>query len=133
MPYTIQWEAHGVYIQMSGEISAKDVMAVNDAIYQHPNFKTTMCYQLADFLGCTKVHAEPDEVRQIARQDSIMSSQRPGVMVAIVTNSPLLYGYSRMYQICTERSAWETEIFDNVDAAREWIGLKESDTQARPA
>ena len=121
MPYENIWEETGVYIRFTGVANTRDIIESNEALYKDIRFDTIMSYQIADLLGCDKIDCKGDEVREIARRDAEASKRKPGVRVALVTDMQVIYGYSRMYQICTDQSSWETEIFDNLAAAREWI------------
>ena len=121
MPFENIWEARGVYIRFSDVVTCGEVQRSNEALYRDPRFFSSMDYQIADFLACSSILAEPDEVRLIAKLDAEMSRHKPGVRVAVVTTMKVIYGYSRMYQLCSEQSLWETEIFDNLHAARAWI------------
>ena len=121
MPYENIWEETGVYIRFTDLVNTRDIIESNEALYKDIRFDTIMSYQIADFLTCKHIECKAEEVRDIARRDSEASKRKPGVRVALVTDLQLIYGFSRMYQICTEQSSWETEIFDNLAAAREWI------------
>ena len=121
MPYENIWEERGVYIRFTGVVTSGEVQRSNEELYRDPRFFSAMDYQIADFLSCNSIQAEPEEVRLIASLDAEMSRRHPGVRVAIVTTTQVIYGYSRMYQLCTEQSHWETEIFDSLAAARTWI------------
>jgi len=115
------WEENGVLIRFQGVVSTKDIIASNEALYKDIRFDTLMQYQIADFIGCKEIELVADEVREIARRDAEMSKRKPGVLVAIVTDMQLIYGFSRMYQMCTDHSTWETGIFENMETARKWI------------
>jgi hypothetical protein len=130
MPFDIQWEEHGVFIQHSGELLCREIIVTNEILYADRRFDTIMDYQIMSFLETTIVHLDAAEVKAIARMDSEASKRRPNVRVAVITDRDLLYGFSRMYQICTDRSTWETEIFETLAAARKWI---HNDDAIRPA
>ncbi|MCW8132489.1 MAG: hypothetical protein KIS92_19230 [Planctomycetota bacterium] len=124
MAFENVWEEHGVYVRVFGAATAQDILESNELLYRDPRFSTIMTYQICDFLGCTTLKAEAKVVKDIARRDAEMSKRKPGVHVAIVTDLKVVYGFSRMYQMCTDQSTWETEIFDHLEAARAWIASK---------
>lgn len=120
MACEIQWEKHGVLWKCTGELTDANLRHFNQTFYKDPRFDE-MRYQLCDFLGVTKVGITIACVREAVRQDTEASKRNPHVKVALVTDSQLLFGLSRMYEQIGYESKWETGIFSTVAEGRAWV------------
>lgn len=116
----MHWETHGVFFKCAGEMTDADLRGFNRSVYRHERF-AEMRYQLCDFLEVTKMSVTPAGVREASAEDSEASQRNPHVRVAIVTQSPLIFGLARMYASYGFESHWETQIFDSMAEGRAWV------------
>lgn len=84
MPYTLIWEADGVYKQFTGVVTGAElVCSVNEVAYDIRFGKAR--YEVADYLSADHTEFSQDALNQV-RAVRIGSFQRsPRMMVAIVT------------------------------------------------
>ena len=64
-----------------------------------------------------------NDMMNLAEQDQAASEKNQNVKVAIVSDSPLVYGLGRMYEAFSGDNPWEIMIFYELKEAQEWLNL----------
>lgn len=121
MSYELVWEPEGVLIRCWGTLTDDDLLRGNAEVYEDPRFGPSIRYQLFDALSVEALDLRTETVREVARADREKSKEFPGLVVALVAGPGALYGLSRLYAMQIEPSAWKTEIFTDLAAARAWL------------
>lgn len=110
-----------VYTTIRGRVSTREVIETLAQTIASPNFRPGL-NGLADMRE-SHYDLVSNDVRQIA---ALMAEQNQAIgpsKTAIVVSSKLAYGMARMYQAFAQDSSIETQIFDDIDEAKHWLGI----------
>ena len=72
-------------------------------------------------MATTKFELSTQKVELIAEYCKSSSIVNQGAIVALVASQDLIYGLSRMWQVLSEGTNWETMVFRNREDAEAWI------------
>ena len=116
----IEYDENGVTLSFHGQITSREILDANTEIINHPGFAASkyqlwVCMPVDDFLLST------NDIQKLTDQDHQAAIINPTLRVAIVSDSPLVFGFGRMYEAFSQESPWEIMIFYNLEEAREWI------------
>lgn len=75
--------------------------------------------QLCDLRDVTEMRVGTSGIRQIVSLNPFVAGSRRAVVVA----SDVAFGMARMYQILTDASPDELEVFRDLDEALRWLGV----------
>ena len=96
-----------------------------DALKQHltqdKNKFRNYKYSLCDHSAVKKLEVSTQSIQQIAdycKKSSIVNSK---AIVALVAKHDVIYGMSRMWEILSEGTKWETMVSRNREDAESWI------------
>ncbi len=117
---TIEYLNDGVKLTFAGVITSKEVHDANNKILEHLK-SSPYKYQLWLFQQVDDYIISAHDLREIAMQDIVASKMHPGIKVALVSESPLVFGFGRMYEVFVEESQWETMMFYDIEEAQKWI------------
>ena len=117
----IVYTEHGVELTLFGLITSEEILVANAGIIKHDKF-TTWRYQLWIFENVEDIRLSTNDVRNLARQDTLASHENPDLKIAIVSDSTLAFGLGRMYEAYSSDNKWETMVFGGLEEAREWLG-----------
>lgn len=78
-------------------------------------------YQLMCFYDIEDFQVSAAEIRDIAWRDIAAFKQNPVEKIAIVSDSKLIYGLARMYEAFASDSTAETQIFERLNDAEQWL------------
>ena len=120
MPYTTEWEQHGVYWRYWGTVSGKELIDSNLDIYGDERFDA-MKYQIVDFLQIDAFQVTRDDMLKIAAYDRAAALSNPRVKVAVVAKITAIKFLTALYDAENIKSPWETRMFDSVEQARSWV------------
>jgi hypothetical protein len=116
--YRIDADAKIVFSDHHGCLTDGDLLEHLDGLCADRTFESHF-RQLADFRGVTSSEVTVEMVRHLATRNPFGAGARR----AGVAESLTLFGLLRMFEMLTERSANEVEVFTDFDAARKWLGL----------
>jgi hypothetical protein len=102
-----------------GILTDQDLLAHPRALAEDPLFRPSM-NQLTDFREVTDFRVESATIHRIAG----LSPFGAGARRALLVGSESLYGMARMYQILRDTAPDDLQVFRELDAALEWLGLK---------
>jgi hypothetical protein len=120
MAYKTFWEEKGIKWVFSGSLTNDDLLNCNKELYEDPRF-LDIEYQLCDFTAVEGFPVESRAVELVGEMDKQQSKRNPNIKVAIISNETVMRGLTRMYEISSDGSAWETQFFENDEDARAWI------------
>ena len=124
MSYITSWEENGVYWVFSETLTNDDLLISTKKLYADPRYPN-INYTINDFNAVTEFPIDSSVVRQVAEIDAKHSKINPNIKVAIVANSQVIKGLTKMYQTYFELSIEQdtpfVKIFETVDDARKWI------------
>lgn len=120
MPYEIHWEPTGVRWIYRGTLSDEDVLESNREVNEDPRFERIL-YQIVDLRAVERFAATAATVREVSRTDTNLSADNPQIRVAMVANTDLTRGMAQVYQLACGEDAWDVEVFDTIEEAREWL------------
>ena len=78
--------------------------------------------QLCDMRDVTEIRADAAGIRELAALNPFGAGSRRALVVA----SDVVFGMARMYQILTEPSPDEFELFRDFDKALDWLGVADA-------
>ena len=110
-----------VFTTFRGDVTLEEVGAVRNALRDDPDFRPTL-NQLNDFRAVTTTMSA-ENIGRLAR----MTPFGKGSRRAIVVESDLLFGLSRMYELSGKEGGAMVEVFKDVQEARTWLGIEEAD------
>ena len=113
MAYEIFWEEGGVRCVYTEELTDTQLMEVDMAIREHPEF-AGFRYGIADFSRVKNFNINSEGVQNTARLDSNVSEDNPAFRFAIISPSKLMRGYARMWELTGGSDVWDTKIFDDM-------------------
>lgn len=117
---SIEFKDDGVKIILHCTITSKEIMDINTKLYQHNGFESCR-YQLWIFKSVKDVVMSASEIQQIAECDKKESKRNSNIKIAIVSDSPLMFGMGRMYEAFYGKGPWKTMVFYDLDKAEQWL------------
>ncbi len=117
MGFTVKIDTHLgiIFTAAVGEIGFADILNLREAYSSSPGFSATF-HQLMDLRGCT-LKMTSDEAFTLAQK---RIKQPLSAKLAIVAGES--FGVVRMFHGWAGNDP-DTSIFEDMDAAREWLGL----------
>lgn len=126
MPYKIFPRTDGgVLIVGTGQVSARQAIAVNKKLHGKHVRTGSLKYKLIDLTEVTQTDASSDEMRTLASQDEEAARMAPGnFLIAIVGSRDIDFGLSRMWKTQANDPHLKTMIFRNRPDAENWIRVE---------
>lgn len=115
---------HGVYIEASGEVSAKELLSINQKIYEQLNLIDWIKYQILDLSKVTHAHFTVNDIKDMAEQDVVASNHNPNMIIAIVGTKSLYQSITKVWQSYTKIADLESKLFEDRVEAEKWIREK---------
>jgi hypothetical protein len=78
-------------------------------------------HSLSDYRGATKIEIPTPAIHEVARLCREAAEVNPEIVVALLVETDLAFGLSRMWQALVDEVPWEVQVFRRADEAREWI------------
>lgn len=122
MSYRLEWRKEVVIWHLDGEISSDDLLDANTAVCAHPRIRD-MKAQLVLFSDASRVSVSGQAMKGLAIQDAQLAKKIPGMKVAVVATNPVAIGLSRMYELSSPPTSWDSDIFTTRKEAEAWINL----------
>ena len=120
MPYVTYWKDKGISWVFSGEITGIELIQANQDIYDDDRF-LSLTYQIADFRKVVDFNVSSAAINTVAQLDETAAERNREIKVAIIANSDLIRGFSRMWELSGGGTYWETNIFTDGQDARVWL------------
>ncbi len=122
MPIEIRYtdDRKGLDFCAVGSVTGKEIVESAKEIYREEGF-LNLRYWIVDRSRCTNYEVSADEVRLIAELDKKAAKENPDLITAIISETDLQYGMSRMYETFVGESGFKTELFKDRESAEKWI------------
>ncbi len=120
MPYSLTWEAHGVYKKFTGVVTGEELLQSVIEISMDIRFGSAL-YEFSDYLGAEATEFSQDALNEVraVRIGSFMGN--PRIKVAIVTHDTEIQ--QRIYSTIAARlTLHQTRVFHAVADANAWLG-----------
>jgi len=104
-----------------GPLTSADLTQYARLLADDPRFRPDFC-QLCDLREVTEVRVGASGIREVAALNPFGAGARR----AVVVGSDVVFGLARMYQMLTESSPDEVEIFRDLDEALRWLGVADA-------
>ena len=124
MPYTIHLNSDQtrVVIQLSGKVTGKEIIAINDNLIKNTNCVS----QIWDFLKTENVDISIKEIHNIAMQDRFLPDSSILKKVAIVATKEISKGLDELYEHFSlnwvgRSHNFKSESFTSFNEANEWV------------
>ena len=119
--YTIDLARSLVLTRGWGVVTDRDFLAHARALTADPRSARNF-HQLADLRGITDAQLTSSGIRELVRLNPFGAGARRAV---VVTNN-VAFGMAPMYQILSDESPDELQIFRKMDNALQWLGIADA-------
>ena len=109
-------------VTFEGEIRDNDVIDTFSTYWQSPDYDPSL-NEFYDCSGMTYTDITGEGMRKIAGVNMGFNQEGPGVKVAMFAPTDVAYGLIRMYQVFTEDSASDLQVFRDRSDALRWLGV----------
>ena len=117
---SVKYKDGGVIIRLRDNITSKEIIEVNTNILNSDGFES-LRFALWIFESIRDFNVSSNDVYSIALQDLQASERNKALKVALVTETPLSFGLSRMWEAYYSKGPWEHIVTKDEDKAMEWI------------
>lgn len=114
-------EDGGILVKGKGVISGNEIKEINNDIYRSPENILEIKYQLLDLTDISEILVSNADIKGFSDQDDAAAKINPNMIIAIVANSDLIYGLSRMWEAHSYSSPFQSMVFRNIKDAEKWI------------
>jgi hypothetical protein len=111
----------GILVKGEDVVTGNEIGEVNDIIYNSTENILKIKYQLWDLTNVSEILVSNADIEVFASQDAAAAKISPNMIIAIVANSDLIYGLSRMWEAYSYSSPFESMVFRNIEDAEKWI------------
>jgi hypothetical protein len=119
--YTIDLTRSLVLSRGWGVVTDRELLAHVRTLTADPHFARDF-RQLADLRDVTDVQVAASTIREMARLNPFGAGARR----AVVVTKDVVFGMARMYQILSDESSDELQIFRKVDDALQWLWIADA-------
>ena len=120
MPYTLTWEAYGVYKKFTGVVSGAELVRSVMEVANDIQFAQAR-YEVSDYLGADATDFSQDALNEVRAIRIGSFSRNPKVLVAIVTLDTEIQ--QRIFSTIAARlTLHQTRIFSELSDANAWLG-----------
>lgn len=120
MPHTTTKEANGYYRKFTGELSPSEILTSNFDLHADPNFMQAN-YVINDFTEVAGLNMDERHTEVYASTDDFMADVKKSLKIAIViSNNPVHRALAENYQQELKSKNFESQIFEQLEAARDW-------------
>ncbi len=120
MVNSIEFFPNGVRVKFSGRVTAQEILDTNSEILNHSNFSTTK-FSIWVYQDIGQMEYSKGQIRALGDSDRATSLKNPDRQVAIVADSPYVFGLGRMYEAYYGDGPWKIKIFYDLNEAEEWV------------
>ena len=123
--YKIVSDQKFVYVKATGEVTADEIMIEGARMFTDSEWINGFNI-LCDYRKITEFDLKSSDLSQIVEQDKNNEPLFDKSKYAIVADSDLVFGISRMWEILSENNLITTMIFRNTIDSLRWLNLEES-------
>lgn len=120
MSCTIHREENGLHWIFRDEVTDSELLAICMKLYDDPRLSDIQ-YIIVNYLAVTQYNVTSDTIFKIGQMDEVVSQKHPHLKIATISTSQLFKGVTRMWELSGGTAVWESRIFEEETAAREWL------------
>ena len=110
----------GLIFRAVGKVTGQDIIEAQRAIYDRASF-VHLRYWIVDRSQCTEYAVTAEDVARIAAMDNEAAKRNPHLLIALVSESDLQFGISRMYEAHIDENGFKAMSFRDRAAAERWV------------
>ncbi len=111
---------NGIYRKFYDTLTVEDVMQENLLVLGDPR-SDDLRYLIADFTAVTDSSITTKDAGDISLFDKPAAFSIKQLKIAFVVSGEAQQALVRLYELNAVDSNWEFEIFETIEAAREWV------------
>ena len=112
MPIRIFYhENGGILAKGEGIVTGREIEETNDQLYETKEKIEKILYQIIDYTGVEKFSVSNAEIDILASQDRKAYEINPSMLIAIVSEQDLIFGFSRMWEAKVYDPSFQTKVF----------------------
>ncbi len=112
----------GLFVSCSGDLDAKDLYEAQKGLKDRFPGMGEWYFSLTDLSGVGQLKVEAADFDLLVElHRKLAQFTRPGLPVAVIARTELAYGVSRMWQIASESTGWESKVFRERAPAEAWL------------
>ena len=113
----------GLLVTCSGDVHASDLCAQTISLKRRfPDTIRGWYFSVADLSKVDNLTVSPADFDQLVEEQRKVSEfTRKGLAVAVIAKSELVFGISRMWQVASEVTGWECQVFRDRVPAESWL------------
>jgi hypothetical protein len=119
MSYKLAWEAHGVVLHFSGQITIRDILNAS-VEYQKDRKFDDLLYVIADYSHIKACDAKPTEMDDLWAIDVGAKLSNGNIRKAIISSSPEVIALAKHYSKAPD-PVFPVRIFATEADARAWL------------
>lgn len=125
MPIIVEYRDNGMgaVFRGAGVVTGDDLLQANMELFSSIEKTKKYKYGLADWTDVTEYRTSASGFEKAALQNKIASKYLPGLIVAVVADKDLDFGFSRMWASFIEANnlKWVVKLFRKKEAAESWL------------
>lgn len=112
----------GLLVTCTGDLNAKDLsLEMSSLRDRFPNL-SSWYFAVADLADIGQLNVSATEFDLLVEQHLKLSQfTRPQLLVAVIARSEIAFGISRMWQVSSEATGWESQVFRERGPAEAWL------------
>lgn len=122
MSYQIIWTNAQVEWNHYGTVTGSEIIQSNKEIYGDPRFDDLRS-QLVDLSAAERFEISEKEMRYVAYLDAAAARSNSRIRVAVVATDENARQAYHDYVGNIKKPVWEYKLFDNREAAQDWLDL----------
>jgi hypothetical protein len=111
---------NGVELQAIGIVYGHEIIKANTKIINYKDFRK-LKYQIVDKFACTEYAVSVDDIKELAKLDTIISQMNPNIIIAIIESESLQFSLTKLWQAFVEESKLKNASFKCRQEAMEWV------------
>lgn len=125
MPIEIQKteDGKGIIFSAVDDVNGKDIIKGITEILNDNSF-ADLKYWISERSRCTKYDVSSKEVQEIANLNNQAAKNNPNLLVALIAETDLQFGMSRMYEAYIDEHGFQTMVFRSREEADKWLNEK---------
>ncbi len=121
--YRIDRESGTVLYRTEGDVAEEDMIKTSNAVARDPEYRVGM-NGIADVRAVdSNVSVSADALRELSDFNRMLPEELIHPRMAIVADTDLLYGLSRMWQMYSEDLPNDYAVFRDITEACDWLGI----------
>ncbi len=110
----------GLVFSAVGKVTGQDIIDAQEDVYNSAIFMH-LKYWIVDRSQCTEYTVTAEDVARIAEMDNQAAKINPHLLVALVSETDLQFGISRMYEAHIDANGFKAMSFRDRATAEKWI------------